>query len=63
MILVILVNARITRLGTFIASTTIIVSDDCDHRQEVGNSNFLTAFDAFDDHFTAQVHQLSRFIY
>lgn len=55
--------ARITRLGTYVASTTIIVGDDRDRRQEVGNSNFLTAQDAIDDHFTARVHQLSGFIY
>lgn len=63
MILVILVIARITRLGTYVASTTIIVGDDRDHRQEVGHSNFLNAQDAIDDNFTARVHQLPRFIY
>lgn len=55
--------ARIYPIRYLYSSTTIIVSDDRDHRQEVGNSNFLTALDAFDDHFTARVHQLSGFIY
>ena len=34
----------------------MIVGDDHDHRQEVGNFNFLTAQDAIDDHFTARVY-------
>lgn len=41
----------------------LIVGDDRDHRQEVGNSNLPTSQDAIDDHFTARVHQLSGFIY